>query len=80
VLLDMALPDLSGLEVLAALGAHPATRDLRVVVLSAGAMPEDVARAREAGACDYWTKPIEVGPFMAGMRQLLDASRRPVAP
>jgi PAS domain S-box-containing protein len=71
VLLDMRLPDMSGPEVLAALQADGGTRELRVVALSASAMPEEVALARACGACDYWTKPIDFDRFTADMRRLL---------
>ncbi|MEO8153673.1 MAG: ATP-binding protein [Rhizobacter sp.] len=67
VLLDMQLPDMSGLEVLAALRANPRTRALRVVAVSANAMPLDVAAAKAQGVIDYWTKPLELEAFLAGV-------------
>jgi CheY-like chemotaxis protein len=75
VLLDMQLPDMTGLDVLRGLKADQATRDIPVVALSAGAVLEDVAAARAAGALDYWTKPIDFDAFIAGMGRLL--GRRP---
>jgi CheY-like chemotaxis protein/anti-sigma regulatory factor (Ser/Thr protein kinase) len=74
VLLDMQLPDISGLEVLAALRGDEPTRDLRVVALSASAMPDEVARATRAGAIHYWTKPLQLDRFLEGMHALLPAS------
>jgi PAS domain S-box-containing protein len=74
VLLDMRLPDMSGPEVLEELGAHERTRGLRVVALSASAMPEEVALAREGGACDYWTKPLDFERFTLDLRRLLSRS------
>ena len=71
VLLDMRLPDMSGTEVLAALRADAGTRALRVVALSASAMPDEVAQARERGALEYWTKPLDHGAFLADMQRLL---------
>ncbi|MED5621846.1 PAS domain S-box protein [Ideonella sp. BN130291] len=71
VLLDMRLPDMDGVEVMAALHTHPATRSLRVVVLSAGAQPEDAELAKRCGALDYWTKPLDLERFMADMQRLL---------
>jgi CheY-like chemotaxis protein len=41
-------------------------------VLSASAMPADVERAKRAGALDYWTKPIDFGPFLRGLAALLN--------
>ncbi|HJW11396.1 MAG TPA: ATP-binding protein, partial [Albitalea sp.] len=72
VLLDMQLPDMDGHQVLRALRDDPVTARSRVVVLSASAMPEEVARIRRAGATDYWTKPLDFERFMADMRRLLD--------
>ncbi len=71
VLLDMRLPDMTGEEVLSALRADAATRDVRVVALSASAMPEDVNAARDAGALAYWTKPIDFGRFLTDVKALL---------
>jgi PAS domain S-box-containing protein len=67
ILLDMQLPDADGFEVLRRLRAHPATADIACVALSANAMPEDIARARQAGVADYWTKPLDFKAFMAAL-------------
>jgi len=71
VLLDMQLPDINGEEVLQQLRSQPATRHLRIIALSANAMAEDVERARQFGANDYWTKPINPARFLAEVRALL---------
>jgi len=71
VLLDMRLPDLHGIEVLAALRMEPLTASIPVVSLSASAMPEEVDAARAAGATAYWTKPIDFAPFLKGVSSLL---------
>ena len=34
-------------------------------------MPSEVDKARRAGALDYWTKPIDFGAFLDGLRRLL---------
>jgi len=73
VLLDMQLPDMTGLEVLKALKQDPTTQGLCVVALSASAMSDEVQLAAEAGAKDYWTKPVDVTAFRDGMRVLLQA-------
>ncbi|MDB5820870.1 MAG: hypothetical protein JWQ11_4510, partial [Rhizobacter sp.] len=71
LLLDMHLPDMHGLQVLAALRSGHETRHIPVVSLSANAMPEEVRAALAAGALAYWTKPIDFDQFIAGMRALL---------
>lgn len=59
VLLDLGLPDLPGLEVLARLRAHPATRDVPVAIVSATDDDRDWARARALGARACWSKPLD---------------------
>jgi len=76
VLLDMHLPDLHGLQVLRLLRNNEATRHLSVAVLSAGGTADDVASALAAGAVHYWTKPIDFKPFLAGLREMLQAAPR----
>jgi signal transduction histidine kinase len=60
VLVDMQLPDFDGMEVLLRLKAIPSAASVRLIALSANAMPEDVANALAAGFDDYWTKPIDM--------------------
>jgi CheY-like chemotaxis protein len=74
VLLDMQLPDMDGVAVLKRLRAADGTRDLPVVALSASAMAPDVQAALEAGADDYWTKPLDFAHFEREMRRLLRAA------
>ena len=73
ILLDMRLPDMSGLDVLQRLKAGP-VRSSPVVALSASAMPDEVAAARAAGAIDYWTKPFDFDRFTAEVERLLVAA------
>lgn len=70
VLVDMQLPDFDGLEVLRRLRADPATAGLRVVALSANAIPADIQRALQAGFDDYWTKPLDFKVFNAALDQV----------
>jgi len=66
-LVDMQLPDIDGLEVLARLRANPLTAGLRIVALSANAIPADIRRALDAGFDDYWTKPLDFAIFTAAL-------------
>jgi PAS domain-containing protein len=79
VLVDLQLPDIDGFEVLRRLRAHPATRTIPCVALSANAMPDDIARGRAAGFDDYWTKPIQFGTFTAGLVRLFSPRTRTAA-
>ena len=57
VLLDLQLPKVSGLDVLAWIRQQPYLNRLVVVVFSSSALPEDVSRAYELGANSYIEKP-----------------------
>ncbi len=70
LLLDMQLPDINGLEVLGRLRADPVTAAIPCMALSANAMPDDIERALQAGAADYWTKPLDFRAFMAALDTL----------
>jgi len=76
-LVDMQLPDIDGLEVLSRLRANPLTAGLRVVALSANAIPADIQRALQAGFDDYWTKPLDFKVFNAALDQVFGPAPRP---
>ncbi|MDN3918993.1 PAS domain-containing protein [Roseateles violae] len=75
VLLDMQLPDLHGSAVLDALRHRPVLAHCRFIALSANALPSDIEAARASGFDDYWTKPINVAHFLAGIDALLEKVR-----
>ncbi len=54
VLLDLSMPGIDGFAAIAAMLADDAER--RIVVLSGSADPDDIEKARLAGACDYVLK------------------------
>jgi PAS domain S-box-containing protein len=71
ILVDMQLPDIDGFEVLRRLRLQPETAATPCVVLSANAMPDNIARALQAGFAGYWTKPIDFSGFLASIENLL---------
>lgn len=64
ILLDLNLPDISGLEVFTLLRADPQTKDIPVVVLSADATSARIETLKSAGIQDYITKPLNVVKFL----------------
>lgn len=64
ILLDLKLPKVSGLEVLARLKAHPALRTIPVVVLTTSTEERDVKAAYGLGANSYIVKPVDFDKFM----------------
>src|SRR5918997_2272200 len=68
--LDVSMPGRTGLEVCTALRADPATAGVRVLLLSAGASLDDVARGLAAGADAYLAKPFQVSGLVHQVRAL----------
>jgi DNA-binding response OmpR family regulator len=58
VLLDIMMPDISGLEVLRFMRRERELKDTPVIVVSARSMPSDIREGLEAGATIYLTKPV----------------------
>lgn len=59
LLLDLKLPKVHGLDVLAALKADPTTSDIAVVILTSSDHPSDIERAQALGCNEYLCKPID---------------------
>lgn len=58
VVLDVMMPDLSGLEVLQFIRRDPTLTHIPVIVVSAKSMPSDIRTGLDAGATVYLTKPV----------------------
>ena len=75
VLLDMRMPGMDGFQVMAQLRAHPETRDLPVIFLTADDDRENLVRAFAAGAIDYITKPFVAEELLARVRTHVDLKK-----
>jgi CheY-like chemotaxis protein len=79
VLLDIGLPEMDGLQVLAALRADLRTRALPIVILSAYDDPELIERGRRLGATDHLVKahvsPAQVSDAVARWIAALSAQQ-----
>jgi len=70
VLLDIGLPRLSGLEVLARLRADPRTRLLPIVILTSSDEEEDRISSYMKGANSFVRKPLDFGEFAETVSRL----------
>lgn len=71
VLLDLRLPDRSGLEVLEAIRADPATRLLPVMMLTGHATESEKMRAQAEGVTDFVMKPFSQAELLPRVRALV---------
>ncbi|MDZ4136294.1 MAG: diguanylate cyclase, partial [Paracoccaceae bacterium] len=71
ILLDLILPDMTGIEVLQRLRADAATAAIPVVVITADTRAEARIQALRAGADDCLTKPVEDEALLARLRNLV---------
>ena len=58
VLLDIMMPEISGLDILRQMRLDPALAKIPVIVITAKGMPADIKNGMEAGASTYLTKPV----------------------
>ena len=70
-ILDVIMPNMDGLEVLAAVRNDPVLKDVRVLLLSALQQESDIVRALGLGADDYVTKPFSPLEVVARLKRLL---------
>ncbi|WP_245614326.1 response regulator transcription factor [Actinokineospora inagensis] len=72
-LLDVTLPDMTGLQVCAELRGVAATRDTPVVLLTGRTLESDIAAGRDSGADDYIFKPFSPRDLVGRIEALLAA-------
>lgn len=72
LLLDVQMPAMDGFEVLSRLRAQPATKDLRVIMLTADAQAVDKIHGAELGANGYVVKPFAPSALRETVSRALD--------
>jgi two-component system response regulator len=70
ILLDLNMPRLNGRQVLEELRKHPDLARIPVVVLTTSSHEEDVSRCYSLGCNSFISKPAEMAPFLAVIRDL----------
>src|SRR5579863_1220709 len=73
-ILDVKLPDMSGLDALAKIRSDEATRDLPIIVISGHATVHDAVQAITLGASDFFEKPLARERVVVSVRNVLYAA------
>ena len=78
IIMDLQLPDMSGLDVTRSLKADAETRDIAILATTAYALRGDEETIRGSGCDGYMAKPIAVSEFLGLIDSLI--TRPPPAP
>jgi two-component system, OmpR family, phosphate regulon response regulator PhoB len=73
VLLDMMMPDVSGLEVLRHIHRDPRLSRIPVIIVSAKSTPSDIRKGLDAGASFYLSKPVSFVDLKRALDQVSQA-------
>jgi DNA-binding response OmpR family regulator len=71
VLLDVMMSWIDGFELCRSIKKNEELRDIPIIFVSARKSGDDVRRGLEAGAADYFTKPVDIDRLHARVRELL---------
>lgn len=70
IILDVKMPRTNGFELLSWLGQRPELAHIPAIVLTSSSLIEDVARANELGARDYFVKPRSIHELVEVIRTM----------
>ena len=74
ILMDIRLPDISGLDVTRLLKQDDQTKAIPIIAVTAFAMPGDEKRVLEAGCAAYIAKPIILDNLLRAIQSILSSS------
>lgn len=74
IVLDVMMSWIDGFELCKAVKKNEQFRDIPVVFVSGRGEPEDKRRGQEAGAADYFVKPLDLNALIKRLRQLIPAT------
>lgn len=73
ILMDIQLPEISGLDVTRKIKAEPEVADIPIIAVTAFAMKDDEEKILRAGCEAYISKPISISNFLETIKQFLEA-------
>ena len=71
VVLDIMMPDISGLEVLRFMRREPVYENIPVIVVSAKGLLSDIKAGMDAGAAIYLTKPVAFSDLIKAVEDVI---------
>jgi two-component system, cell cycle response regulator DivK len=74
ILMDIKLPDISGLDATLLLKQDDQTRDIPIIAVTAFVTPEDKANAFKSGCDAYVAKPVNIGDLLTTVELFLPSS------
>jgi len=77
ILIDINLPDMTGVEVLRQLRHMPEGRDALCIAMSADVSADPLQRARDEGFADFWPKPLDVASMLVRLDDALASLASP---
>ena len=73
ILLDVMMSWIDGFELCRAIKKNPTFGDIPIIFISARKSPEDEKTGLDAGAVDYFTKPLDMDRLISRIREILSA-------
>jgi two-component system response regulator len=80
ILMDLSLPVMDGWEAIRRIKGNPETATIPIIALTAHARAEDEKTARDAGANDFDTKPVDLNRLVGKMEHLLTPNANATLP
>lgn len=74
ILLDVNMSWIDGFELCRAVKKNERFRDIPVIFISGRGEPEDKRRGQEAGAADYFVKPLDLNKLVNRIREVIPSS------
>ena len=74
ILMDIMMPEITGLQILKILKLKPSTKDIPVLMVTGEQKISDLETAFKLGAADYIIKPVDRGNFEEKVKKLLSSA------
>lgn len=71
IVLDYKLPDIDGNRVCRTLRTNPSFSQMKIIIISGVADPDEIAELKAAGADDFMRKPFQIDELIARILQLV---------